>query len=129
MSIALSQHLTALRKAKEAKAALSEKLKAVEAEYENAKRNVIQAMEEQGVEKTSDKFATFSIRRSEVPTVTDWDKFYQFIARRKAYFLLQRRVSVEAWREMRESLQKKDVPGTEVFEKIDLGITTLKPVA
>jgi hypothetical protein len=67
------------------------------------------------------KVAKASVIRTEVPTVKDWPKFYAYVAKNKAFDLLQRRVSSAAVRERWEA--KKVVPGIEKFTALSLGLT------
>lgn len=55
------------------------------------------------------------ITESVVPRVFDWDDVYRFISRKKAFYLLERRMAVTSYREHLE--RKIIVPGTEPFKK------------
>lgn len=60
----------------------------------------------------------YSIKRDTVPKVDDWPKTYDYIREHDAFELLQRRLSVTAWRERAEA--GEDVPGVtaEVINKL-----------
>ena len=50
-------------------------------------------------------------------------EFVKYIARKKAFHLVERRVHTKAWREECASLRDKKVPGVKEFERIGLSIT------
>jgi hypothetical protein len=54
------------------------------------------------------------------PRVTDWDKFYEYVRRNKAFDLLQRRLGENAVAE--RWADKKVVPGVESFNYVDVSI-------
>jgi hypothetical protein len=115
--------LTKLHKARTKQAAADAKAKEAKEEVDAAKIEVIEALKAAGTEKAADKHLAVTLKQTVVPNVKDWDAFYAFIKKNNYFHLLHRRVSDPAWRELNE---KKPVPGTEPFTKIDLGITTVK---
>lgn len=62
-----------------------------------------------GLDGAKGKSAVASIKRTTVADVTDWDAFYKYISRNKAWDLLQRRASITALRARWDD--KKVVPG------------------
>lgn len=120
--------LTKLAKARSKKAVADATVKTCDEEVAAAKKEVLEALQGQGMDKASGAGLTVTLKQSVVPNVKDWDEFYAFIKKNNYFHLLHRRVSEPAWREIHEqlALKKKEVPGTEPFTKIDLGITTLK---
>ncbi len=66
--------------------------------------------------------ARASVKEAIVAKVVNWDEFYRFIGRNKAFHLLQRRVSDPAYRELLEQ-RKNGVPGVEPFTKRSLSVT------
>lgn len=102
----------ALRKKK---ADLESAMKDVEGQIAILDSELMEAMEQTGLQKTSTKSGTASISTSTSAQVTDWDAFLAYIYKNKFGHLLQRRVSDPAWRELVE--QGKKVPGTTGFIK------------
>ncbi len=106
---------------------LREKLREIQA-LEAAQKDLIAAaeivlmetMEKEGVEKSTGSLASVSISSAVSANVVDWDEFYKYIYKNKAAYLLHRRVSVDAIREL--FLSKGKVPGVEPFEKKTLYI-------
>jgi hypothetical protein len=70
------------------------------------------------------KNAQSSIKRSEVPTLKDWNKFEKYLKKTGELDLLQRRLSVDACRERWEA--KKAIPGVEAFTVVKLVTTKRK---
>jgi len=59
--------------------------------------------------------ASATISASEVPMVEDWDAFGQYLIDNDALYLLQRRVAVRAFRELKDA--GETIPGTTTFPK------------
>ena len=64
--------------------------------------------------------ASAGIAESEVPVVEDWDVYSAYILENQALHLLERRPSVSAWRELKDS--GEHVPGTRPFIKRSLSV-------
>ena len=64
---------------------------------------VIDLLKGQGARKSTGKLANFSIKPVVVPVISNWDLFYPYIYKNKAGYLLERRPSVIACRELFES--------------------------
>lgn len=77
----------------------------------------------QGIAGARGKLASVAVRELTVPTVVDWGKFYAYIARTKAWELLQKRPGSEACRERWAA--GKVIPGVEQFKKLNLSVTKL----
>ena len=59
--------------------------------------------------------ASASVSNAEIPMVEDWETFGQYLIDNDALYLLQRRVAVRAYRELKES--GEEIPGTTTFPK------------
>jgi len=90
--------------------------------YDNLAQQMLELLQEDGVTTTGNDAASCSIRFTKVAQVTDWEKFYRYISRNKAFFLLQKRVSDVAYRELLEDRKGRDLPGTEPFTKVGLNL-------
>lgn len=75
-------------------------------------------MMKEGSEAVRTAAGMYSIRRDTVPKVEDWDKLYDYIRKGEAFEMLQRRISVTAWRERADL--GEEVPGVtaEVINKL-----------
>jgi len=100
-----------------------EVLKKKKEAYDALAETMIAMLQDAGTTMTGDKeVATATLRKTVVAQVTDWDKFYRYVSRNKAFFLLQRRVADKAWRETLELRKGRDIPGTEPFTKVGLNL-------
>lgn len=93
---------------------LEEQDKILKAQYTEVEAEILALMKEQGTDKVTGKKATASVSTVTVANVTDWDAFYAFIYKNKMGYLLQRRVSDPAFRELLES------KGDKALEKVGL---------
>jgi len=95
-----------------------DELKSKETEQREA---ILNCLALAGLSKASGGLATASIKRSTIPVVTDWEQVHNYIRRENRFDLLQKRISVIAWRE----LYQDDVliPGTDAVEDEDLSLT------
>lgn len=72
----------------------------------------------------SGKLARVEIKRKEIATVSDWDKFYANIKKKGEFELLNRAVNQKAVKERWD--QGKLVPGVEKFTKRVISLTAVK---
>ena len=97
------------------------KIKKMKEEEENFRAQILEALENSGLEKASGGLATCGIKRSTVPLVTDWEMFHAWIRENNRFDLLQKRIAVVAWREMMED--GKLIVGTEAMSDVDITLT------
>jgi hypothetical protein len=81
-------------------------------------------IEEEGMSKAVGQKASVSITESVVPQVENWDEFYAFLHRNKAYHLLERRPAAGAYREL-IAQRRRPVPGVVPFTKRRLSLRTV----
>lgn len=104
--------------------ALEAQAKVLEEEYDALEERVKHALDEQKLDAGRGDKATASIIEAEVPKLQDWDRFVTWVRRTGNYQLFERRVAVNAWREV--CAKTKRVPsGTVPFVKRKLSLTTL----
>jgi len=94
---------------------LTEQVDQLKSEKVNLERDLIAAMDAQGIEQSRGKLASASIVEQIVPNVTDWDAFYAYIHRNKSYFLLARRPTSAAYRETLAARRNRPIPGVQPF--------------
>lgn len=103
----------------------NDKAESLKAEVDQIKAQLIEALDAEGTDKASSKKAgTVSIQESIVFNMEDWEKFWAFVHKNKAYHLVQKRVSEPAMREMLEL--KKAIPGAMPFTKRSIRFTAAK---
>lgn len=120
----LEQRVAALAEARAKKQEIADQLAAINITVERLELEVLNSMLDGNVESVRTGRATVSVKRSTVPQVQDWNALDAYIVKNKALDLLQRRVSVTAWRERVEA--GKAVPGVVPYEKVDLSWRTAK---
>lgn len=118
----LGDRIDALHALREQKRELNKQLKDVDSEVKDLEAELLEAMHEQGLDQTRGSLATASISKSVVPQVEDWDKFHAFLIKNKMPWLLQRRVSADAYREVLERRKNRKIPGVSNFEKETLNL-------
>ena len=85
------------------------------------KEHIIRNLPKSNAEGITGKVACAKITLKQVPTVTDWDKFYKYLFRTKDPALLQKRIGEEAIKERWDA--KKNVPGVEAFDVVTISLT------
>ena len=90
-------------------------LKTIDTEIETLTKDIMHAMDDDGVTETGNGHVKVAIKEAQYPQVEDWDAFYAFIKRNDYLHLLQRRPAVEAYRELLTAGQV--VPGVVPFTK------------
>lgn len=107
---ALADELYKVKAERLAAQKIVDELKARESELTSEAISRLSAGEMSGV---SGKVARVSVVLCEVPQVNDWDKFYEFVMKKKAMHLLQKRLSVVA---VEEYMAAGKVPGVDMFK-------------
>lgn len=107
----------ALQKKQEAEL---EVLKKREQEIEE---HIINNFDAQAINKAGGNIATASVSLSINPSVKDWPSVWSYIAKHKAWDLMEKRIAKIAFRERLEAGQT--IPGVEVFQKKTLSLTKI----
>lgn len=96
----------------------AKELKALELEQRTA---ILECLENSGLSKASGSLATAGKKVSVIPLVTDWDQVFGYIKSHDRFDLVQKRISVLAWRETHDN--GETIPGTEPVEEYDITLT------
>lgn len=99
----------------------AEELKVQKDDYE---ARLLAALDAQGVTQSRGEVATATVSEAEVPQVEDWDKFYAFIARNKAFYMLERRPAAGPYREAMQLRKGRAIPGVKSFTKRTISLRT-----
>lgn len=91
--------------------------------FETKQWELMQLMEETGLDQAKSSSATVFLSKDTVPTVKDWDALEKYIKDNDSLHLLQRRVSATAYRELAEMGTK--IPGVEPFDRQKLNIRAI----
>ena len=108
---------------REEKRRLEEQAKEASERISELEAQLFEQLEAQGLDKATGSKASVSITTSVVADVQDWDAVWPYIAKTKAWHLVQRRLSDPAYRELLD--MGKKVPGVQPFTKRKLNVRTL----
>lgn len=101
---------------------LHARIKVLSEEYDALEAEVIREMSDPklNLERAAGKLCSVTIQRREVPKMKNYDAFITAVRRKGAFHMLERRISVTAWREYSEQNKGRVFPGTESFTKVSL---------
>ena len=92
----------------------------LKAEIEEREKVVMGLLDQQEITLGRGRVGKVSITENVVPNVVDWEAFGQYVIENGALYLMERRPSVKAWRELHESGDTP--PGTTPFTKRGLSV-------
>ena len=98
------------------------KVKELEQEKRALEERLLQGMQAAGTDIVRGAKATVSISETVRPQIADWDTLEKFVLRKKALHLFERRIASTAYRELKESLGNKPVPGLSEFTQTRLNV-------
>src|SRR5262245_61707920 len=94
---------------------------AMKAEEVVMRQEILATLGEAGLERASGGMATAGLTMAIQPVVLDWEQVHKYVRAENRFELLQRRIGVEAWRELNSSGIL--VPGTAPQEVFDISLT------
>lgn len=103
-------------------AAASAKVKELETEKRALEERLLQGMRDAGTDIVRGAKATVSISETVRAQIADWDELAKFVLRKKALHLFERRIASTAYRELKEQLGGKAVPGLSEFTQTRLNV-------
>lgn len=115
MSTTLNTLINSLCDLRRSKKSLESELKSVETQISGVEKDIMTAMDAEGILESKNGIGKVTIGESVYPHVEQWDQFSQFILENGYLHLLERRPAVLAYREL-ISLGKP-VPGVLPFTK------------
>lgn len=103
----------------------NKELKALKIKRDDLELNLIEVMDnEVGTDQLRTDTITATITERVVGQIEDYDAFIRFMTRNKAFYLLERRISTSAFRELLDSRKGKAIPGLASFTKRSIGLRT-----
>jgi hypothetical protein len=112
-----------LYKLKALKAEAQAKLDAIDDERKAIEAELINRLPKDDSTGVQGKVARVSLIIKDVPQVEDWVKVYAYVAKQKAWHLLQKRVSSKAVEELWEDGKK--VPGIVAYPKVTVSLNKI----
>lgn len=113
-------------KIKEIETAAATKTKDLKAEVKDLEDRLQLAMADAGVTTVKGASSEASIKESLRVGFQDFEAFAQFAKRKNALHLFERRIAVTAYREMKESLGNKPIPGLSEFLQTKVTVKRVK---
>lgn len=103
-------------------AAANEVVKQLDNKKRDLENELLLRMQDAGTDIVRGNKATISISATVRPQIQDFDAFSTFVIRKKATHLFEKRVSATAYREMKDLLGGKAVPGLTEFTSVRLNV-------
>jgi len=111
----IGELIEALKEKREELADLESIKKQKSREKAELETQLLEAMDDQNITAMRGDTATVSISEKVVPTVDNWEAFYDYILATKQPYLLERRPAITAFREILET--GSEVPGLKPFTR------------
>lgn len=93
-----------------------EKLDKIRARKQLVADEILNTLPGQQIDGAMGKAYTAEFNEKEKPTVVDWNKVYNFIYENDCFDLLCKKINESAWKELREELNIKRIPGIKPFK-------------
>jgi len=113
--------IDALYALREQRLGMQKKVDELKAEELKKRNEIFELLAGLGLTKASGAVATAGIKVSNIPLVEDWDTLQAHIKATGEFDLLQKRISVTAWRARFD--EGVEVPGVSKVEDVDISLT------
>jgi len=113
--------IDALYALREQRLSIERKAKELKEEEVLMRNKIFEMLADLGLQKASGSVATAGIKVSQVPLVEDWDALWAHIQKSGEFDLVQKRISVTAWRARYE--EGVETPGVSKVEDVDISLT------
>lgn len=123
--ISIGERVDRLQMHREEIRVIESQLKRLKGTRDEMEARILDELDKQGLSKATGNLATVSISTITVPAVQDWDKFYMYVRKNKAFHLLERRPAAKPWREEVEARKGRAIPGVSEFQKTSLNLRNL----
>jgi hypothetical protein len=97
-----------------------EQIKELNKTLNDLQARFIQSAKAAGTEYARSALGSATIVETVVPQIDDWDLVAEWIKENDALYLLHRRISSVAWKELRD--MGEDIPGVEPFTKVSVSL-------
>jgi hypothetical protein len=97
-----------------------EQIKELNKTLNDLQARFIQSAKAAGTEYARSALGSATIVQTVVPQIDDWDLVAEWIKENDALYLLHRRISSVAWKELRD--MGEDIPGVEPFTKVSVSL-------
>lgn len=119
--IDIGSAIDALYALREQRLGIERRVKELKEEEVQRRNQIFEMLAGMGLTKASGSMATAGIKVSNVPLVENWDTFHEYIKNTGEFDLLQKRISVTAWRARFDD--NVTIPGVSAVEDVDISLT------
>jgi hypothetical protein len=98
--------------------------KVFEEQFQELERDLIHSLDDNGLTGSQGHSSRCSVNETEVAQIDDIDAVYDFIKEHDHFYLLQRRISSTAYRELKQQLGE-EIPGLSSYTKRNISIRKL----
>jgi hypothetical protein len=123
--LSIGQLIDRMDEIREAKRALAVQEKALNAQYESTKAELLERFGKEGMNKATGLRASASQSSTVVAEIKDFDELCKYVKKTGHFHLFQRRISDPAFRELYELSKGKGVPGLAPFIKLDINLRSV----
>jgi hypothetical protein len=117
----IGTRIDALYALREHRLSIEKKVKELKEEELQMRNEIFELLASMGLTKASGAMATAGIKVSQVPLVESWDLLQEYIQETGEFDLLQKRISVTAWRARYDD--GVAIPGVSKVEDVDISLT------
>lgn len=117
----IGAHIDALYALREQRLGIERRVKEMKEQEVQMRNSIFEMLAGMGLTKASGAVATAGIKVSNVPLVEDWDQLWKYIQQTGEFDLVQKRVSVTAWRARFDD--GITIPGVSKVEDVDISLT------
>lgn len=123
MSDRIDEKIDEMFQLRERKREMESEIKAINADIEECTKWLLAKYQEVGTVTARGKLASATITEQLVPTIDDWGKVQDYVLENDALYLLHRRISSGAWKELIDTGEV--VPGITPFTKKSISLRKL----
>lgn len=116
----LGDMIEALAELRDRKRDLSEQFKEIDRQYRELEARILDRLDQENAQFSGSSRHRATVSEVTVPSVTDWDAFYEYVKNNDALYLFEKRVASAPWRELVESGEQ--VPGTEPYTRRSISL-------
>jgi hypothetical protein len=106
---------------REQRLGIEKRVKELKEQEVQARNDIFELLASMGLTKASGALATCGIKVTNVPLVEDWDTLWGYIQQTGEFDLVQKRISVTAWRARFDD--GVTIPGVSKVEDVDISLT------
>lgn len=112
-----------LYKTRQQRLALQKEVERLAGEEAELNDHVIKTLPKSQARGVAGKLARVTVNAKDVPTVKDWDAYFEYVRKKNRFDLIQRRFNKKAVEEMLDEGEK--VPGVEMFKAVTVSVNKL----